>query len=62
MCRMAGAVVLSIAYGIEVKGSDDPYITTAEHAMEAVNATMTPGAYLVDFIPACTYTNFLVFP
>lgn len=50
---MAGSTIISIAYGIEVQDASDPYLATAEHVMEAVNATFTPGAYLVDMLPFC---------
>ena len=42
---------MSIAYGIETKETDDPYIFHAERTMEAVNTTMAPGAFLVDTFP-----------
>jgi hypothetical protein len=48
---MAGEVIMSITYGISVKPSNDPYITTAEEGNNAVLSAIVPGAFLVDFIP-----------
>jgi hypothetical protein len=48
---LAGAEIIDIAYGIDVKPRDDPYIKTAEHALESVSAATNPGSYLVDVIP-----------
>ncbi|OCH84376.1 cytochrome P450 [Obba rivulosa] len=49
--HMAGAVIIRIAYGIEVQAHDDPYIRIAEEAIQAASAASTPGAYLVDALP-----------
>lgn len=50
---MTGSSIITIAYGIETMEENDPFITTAEHTMEAVNASMIPGAFLVDIFPVC---------
>ena len=50
---MAGKEILKIAYGIDVKGQHDKYITTAEHAVEAISATTNAASYLVDVLPFC---------
>ncbi|TFK35243.1 cytochrome P450 [Crucibulum laeve] len=50
-----GGIVLSIAYGIDIKPSDDPYISLAEQAIAGVIECSVPGAFLVDFIPALRY-------
>lgn len=52
---------MAIAYGIETT-EDDPYIATAEHAMEAVNASLVPGAFLVDLFPICEFRFTRRFP
>lgn len=44
---------MEIGYGIDVKTHDDPYILTAEHAVESISATTNAGSYLVDVIPWC---------
>lgn len=48
-----GEIVLDLAYGIDVKGTDDPFIQLAEAANQGAVATGTPGAFLVDVIPFC---------
>lgn len=42
---------MDITYGIEVLPENDPYIQTAEAALEAVHRASTPGAFLVDMFP-----------
>lgn len=43
---------MSVAYGISVKESDDPYILNAEEALNGLAEAGVPGAFLVDLIPA----------
>jgi hypothetical protein len=50
---MAGSLILSATYGITTKPTDDPYIETAEVAMQAMAATGNAGAYAVDSWPFC---------
>lgn len=50
--RTTGSLSLSIAYGIETQEENDPYIMHAERTLEAANAAMVPGAFLVDVFPA----------
>jgi len=42
---------MSVAYGIGVKESDDPYILNAEEALNGLAEAGIPGAFLVDLIP-----------
>jgi hypothetical protein len=51
---MAGTVVLSIAYGIEVRPDHDPYVDIGERALHAMAAAGNAGAYLVDTFPIRT--------
>lgn len=46
---------MSIAYGITVKGSEDPYILNAESALYGLAEAGVPGTFLVDFIPWLKY-------
>ena len=48
---MAGGLILSIAYGIEVQEENDPFIAAAETSIHVVATTLMPGAYLVDLFP-----------
>jgi len=45
------ATILSVAYGITIKDSDDPYISIAETALNGFAIAGTPGAFLVDYLP-----------
>jgi len=45
------ATILSVAYGITIKDSDDPYISTAEIALNGLSDAGIPGTYWVDYLP-----------
>ncbi|KAJ7080682.1 cytochrome P450 [Mycena epipterygia] len=49
--HMAGEVIMSVAYGIKVLPSDDPYVTLAHKAAHTSGIAAVPGAYLVNTIP-----------
>ncbi|KAJ7251370.1 cytochrome P450 [Mycena rebaudengoi] len=53
--HMNGALIMSIAYGIETLPSNDPYMETAEAAIDALAQAAVPGRYLVDVIPVLKY-------
>ncbi|KAJ7251443.1 cytochrome P450 [Mycena rebaudengoi] len=53
--HMNGALIMSIAYGIDTLPSDDPYVETAEAALDAITQAAVPGRYLVDVIPVLKY-------
>jgi len=42
---------MKIAYGIDVKESDDPYISIAEDALRGLAEAGVVGAFLVDSFP-----------
>jgi len=44
-------MILSTAYGIAVKESDDPYVSTAEIALNGLAEAGIPGRFWVDFFP-----------
>ncbi|KAJ7251361.1 cytochrome P450 [Mycena rebaudengoi] len=50
-----GALIMSIAYGIHTLPSNDPYMETAEAAIDAMAQAAVPGRYLVDVIPVLKY-------
>ncbi|KAG9234092.1 cytochrome P450 [Amylocarpus encephaloides] len=45
------AVVLQIAYGIEVKGKDDPYVKLANDVSESISTSGAVGVTMVDVLP-----------
>ncbi|KAJ7146857.1 cytochrome P450 [Mycena epipterygia] len=49
--QMAGEIIMSVAYGIDVLPVNDPYITLAEQAVVAGAQAGVPGRFLVDSIP-----------
>ncbi|PPQ79518.1 hypothetical protein CVT25_003400 [Psilocybe cyanescens] len=50
--KTAGAVILRISHGYEVKESHDPFVEIADLATEQFSLATAPGAFLVDLIPA----------
>ncbi|KAH9066193.1 cytochrome P450 [Lactarius vividus] len=48
---MAGQVILSIAYGIDVLPDNDPYVAEAENLLRSVTVATTKEAMLLDSIP-----------
>ena len=51
MNRYTTAVVLRIAYGIEVTGKDDPYVRIAEGVSDGLSNGGAPGSTMVDVFP-----------
>ncbi|KAJ7167132.1 cytochrome P450 [Mycena filopes] len=49
--HMAGALILDITYGIQVRQKHDPYIDLAEEVMHTFSLAVVPGAFLVDTFP-----------
>lgn len=47
MKRMAGEIIMSITYGIDVRPAGDPYIALAEEAVHSLVTAAVPGLYLV---------------
>lgn len=46
---------MKIAYGIDVKESNDPYISIAEEALNGLAEAGVIGAFLVDMFPILKY-------
>ncbi|KAJ7625709.1 cytochrome P450 [Roridomyces roridus] len=49
--QMTGEFVMSLAYGIDVQPSNDPYVTLAHDAIGTLGIAAIPGRYLVDSFP-----------
>jgi hypothetical protein len=59
---MAGEIIMSVTYGIEVLPSDDPYVTLAHKAVRTFSIASVPGVYLVvRFMPAIVTIYVIVF-
>ncbi|KAL1725530.1 cytochrome P450 [Schizophyllum commune] len=52
---MTGRLIVSAAYGIDVRSKEDPHIVEAELLMRRLMSSAAPGAYLVNSIPALRY-------
>ena len=52
---LVGSTTLSMTYSIKVRPYNDPYIKSAEEAIEAVAELLVAGAFLVDIIPILKY-------
>jgi hypothetical protein len=44
---MAGEIIMSVAYGIDVQPANDPYVTLAEAAVHSLANAIVPGRFLV---------------
>lgn len=49
---MVGSMILDLAYGIDVQSQEDPYLMMMDELMDIFVKVSTPGAFLVDIIPA----------
>ncbi|KAJ7501807.1 cytochrome P450 [Mycena galericulata] len=52
--QMAGEIIMSMAYGIDVLPSGDPYVALANKAMHSLEVALV-DRYLVDMFPALKY-------
>jgi hypothetical protein len=48
----AGAIILRISHGYEVKENHDPFVDLADRAVDQFSKSTATGAFLVDVIPA----------
>ena len=50
---VAASIIMKVTYGIDISRKDDHYITIAEEALASMAKAASPGAFCVEFIPAC---------
>ncbi|KAJ7228990.1 cytochrome P450 [Mycena pura] len=50
--KTAGAIILRISHGYDVKENNDPFVQLAEQATEQFSLSTAPGGFMVDLIPA----------
>ncbi|KAF9260384.1 cytochrome P450 [Marasmius fiardii PR-910] len=50
--KFSGAVIMKLAYGIEVQESNDPFVELIEEANDNFNLATAPGAFFVDVFPS----------
>jgi len=53
----AGAIILRISHGYEVKENNDPFIDLADRAMDQFSRSTAP-TFVVNIVPFCTNLNF----
>ncbi|PYH49722.1 cytochrome P450 [Aspergillus saccharolyticus JOP 1030-1] len=54
--KLAGGVILKVAYGYNVeRDGRDPFVEIANDSVDKFGKSVTPGMWLVDFIPALKY-------
>lgn len=51
----AGAIILRISHGYEVKEHQDPFVDLADRAVDQFSTSTATGAFLVDVMPACRF-------
>ncbi|KAJ7729932.1 cytochrome P450 [Mycena metata] len=56
--HMAGMIILSTAYGIDVQPEDDPHIAVSERALHAMACAGNRGTFLVDSLPFLKYVPY----
>jgi hypothetical protein len=56
---MAGQVILSVAYGVDVLPEGDPFVKDAENVLQAMEFGSTKQALMFDMIPWCMYRSLL---
>ncbi|EKM56473.1 uncharacterized protein PHACADRAFT_253615, partial [Phanerochaete carnosa HHB-10118-sp] len=49
--RTAGAIILKLSYGYEIREDQDPLVDLVNRVMEQFTEATTPGAFLVDVFP-----------
>ena len=50
-----GGIAISLAYGLDIKETDDPHVKRAEKAMKSIEDITGSGTYLVDIFPILRY-------
>lgn len=51
----AGAIILRISHGYEVKENQDPFVDLADRAVDQFSMSTASGAFMVDVMPACRF-------
>ncbi|KDR77000.1 hypothetical protein GALMADRAFT_66106 [Galerina marginata CBS 339.88] len=50
--KTAGAIILRISHGYEVKEKDDPFVNLADEATQQFSLSTAPGGFLVNLVPS----------
>jgi hypothetical protein len=52
---MAGSLILSVTYGIDVQATDHPVLVMVEKAMDTLRIVGNPSSFFVNFLPFRTH-------
>jgi hypothetical protein len=52
-------MILSLTYGYDAKGPEDPKIVVVKKMAQLAATTTLPGALLVNNLPSCTFYHYL---
>ena len=55
MASAVGGIAVLLAYGIDIKETDDPHVKLAQTAMQSITDVTGSGMYLVDILPILRY-------
>ena len=55
---VTGALVMEMAYGMDIKSHKDKFLQAAEMATEHFEHAVTPGAFFVDTFPIRSFQSF----
>lgn len=53
--NLTASSIFELAYGIELQGDDDPWVSLVNHAVEVMTTAVVFGSYAVDWLPIRTY-------
>ena len=55
LLSLQGEMILSLTYGYDAKGPEDPKIVVVKKMAQLAATTTLPGALLVNNLPSCTF-------
>ncbi|KAA1474623.1 cytochrome P450 [Dentipellis sp. KUC8613] len=53
--QTAGAIILKISHGYEIKEKDDPFVELVNKVLDEFSQMLRPGAFFVDILPILKY-------
>ena len=61
IASVAGALIMQMTYGMDIKSHEDKFLQAAERATDHIEAAMVPNAFLVDRFPICPFPGLRIF-
>lgn len=52
-----GSTIMKVMYDIDTELRQDPFVVTAEEALEKMAFAAQPGRFMVDFFPVCEFAH-----